>query len=294
MKKDVFNVHCFTFMAIVGFVISILVGCNVCTVSQRCRPSDPSPQCSQPVLTLNVEKLSAGDIARVKEVLAKLTSMVERRRSEQTLAKLTFDELYAPLTPDEQVFVRQFYTLNGKELGIKIPFRGMATGKEELVLLKGQKVKNPQKGGMMTLPPQYLPKNVYLRYSDMMAAMKKDLGKRLYVESGYRSSAYQLYLVMFYLSNHDYSIRETVRFVALPGYSEHGSPQHQAIDFINEDGFGEEMAKQFEAQPEFTWLTKNAAKFGFVMSYPKNGKEGITYEPWHWRYEQSLDPACQK
>jgi D-alanyl-D-alanine carboxypeptidase len=169
----------------------------------------------------------------------------------------------------------------------------MGTGKEELVLIKDQQVKDREKGGMMTIPPQFLPKNVYQRYEDMMAAMKKDLGKRLYVESGYRSSAYQLYLVVFYLSNHDYSIRETVKFVALPGYSEHGSPEHQAIDFINEDGLGEETAVQFEAQPEFTWLTKNAGKFGFVLSYPKGGKDGITYEPWHWRYERTLDPACK-
>ncbi len=285
MQKEVLKVNCHLslLMAAVLLLSILLAGC----ASQQLHPS------SLPVATVNIEKLSDDDIVRVKGMLEKLTPMLEARRSQQTLATLTFDELYAPLTTDEQQFLRQFQNLNGSELGVKIPFRGMATGKEELVVLKGQRVKDLEKGGTKEVPPQFLPKNVYLRYGDMMAAMQKDLGKRLYVESGYRSSAYQLYLFIFYLSNHLYSIRETARFVALPGYSEHGSPQHQAIDFINEESLGEETAKEFDAQPEFAWLIKNAAKFCFVMSYPKDGKEGITYEPWHWRQEQTLGPACK-
>jgi D-alanyl-D-alanine carboxypeptidase len=95
-----------------------------------------------------------------------------------------------------------------------------------------------------------------------------------------------LYLFVFYLSNHAYSIRETVKYVALPGYSEHGCPRRQALDFINEEGInGDGCPEQFEALAENAWLLKNAHKFNFVLSYPKDAKEGITYEPWHWRIE---------
>ena len=74
--------------------------------------------------------------------------------------------------------------------------------------------------------------------------------------------------------------------MALPGYSEHGSVKHQALDFINTDGInGEDNPEEFEALEENRWLLKNAKKFGFVLSYPKNDKSGITWEPWHWRYE---------
>ena len=45
------------------------------------------------------------------------------------------------------------------------------------------------------------------------------------------------------LKNHSYSIRETAKFVALPGYSEHGDPNHQAIDFINENGVNQDRRK---------------------------------------------------
>jgi len=95
-----------------------------------------------------------------------------------------------------------------------------------------------------------------------------------------------LYLLVYYLQNHDYSIRETTKFVALPGYSEHGAPKFQAVDFINADGInGENNPQEFEDLPEYRWLVKNARRFGFVLSYPKKSGTGITYEPWHWRYE---------
>ncbi len=241
---------------------------------------------------LDVDKLSENDIQKVKNLIKKLEPFILKRDKTKDLAKLTFDELYAPLTKKERVFLQKFQNLDAKKLGVKIPFRGIATGKEDLVLIVGQKVKvrDHEKEGTKKdyreLAPQFLPRDVYAKYNLMMEAMQKDIGKKLLVESGYRSSAYQLYLFVFYLQNHKYSIRETVKFVALPGYSEHGAPAFQAIDFINADGInGEENTSEFDVLPEYKWLRKNAHKFDFVLSYPKDGPVGITYEPWHWRCE---------
>jgi len=43
---------------------------------------------------------------------------------------------------------------------------------------------------------------------------------------------------------------------------------------------------KFEGSPESKWLEKNAYKYGFIMSYPKDKDEitGYIYEPWHYRY----------
>lgn len=236
---------------------------------------------------LNADKLSDGDVLRVQNLLARLEPLIKEREAAQSLATLTFEELEAPLNTDEKALLDEFKNLKGDELGVTIPFRGMATGKEDLVVLKDQQIQ--LQGKPATLSPQYLPPDVYQQYLKMMDAMQNDLGKRLYVESGYRSSAYQLYLFIFYLKNHDYSIRETTRWVALPGYSEHGAPQAQAIDFISADGVsGEENPKLFEDLEEYGWLVANAGRFGFVLSYPK-GQPGITFEPWHWRYENPAE-----
>ena len=244
---------------------------------------------------LNIYQLSKEDTARVKALIKKLEPFIHQRDKTKDLARLTFDELYAPLNSQEQAFLKSFQNLKAKDLGVKIPFRQFATGKEDLIVIVKQmvKVRDHQKENTKKdyreLAPQFLPRNVYAKYKVMADAMRKDLGKRLLIESGYRSSAYQLYLVVYYLQNHKYSMKETVKYVAMPGYSEHGAPAFQAIDFINEDGInGEDNPSEFDVLPEFDWLMKNAKKYGFVLSYPKNAGNGITYEPWHWRYEERI------
>ncbi len=233
---------------------------------------------------LNLDRLCASDVNEVKAVLAALEPLIKERNEKHNLASLTFSQLYAPLNESQKTFLKQFETLDANAISVKIPFLGIADGNEDFVILSGQKIK--LNGKPYVLPPQFLPRDVNESYTQMMDAMFKDIGKRLYVESAYRSSAYQLYLFVFYLSNHDYSIRETSKYVALPGYSEHGCPRRQALDFINEDGInGENDPHEFDVLPEYLWLTQNAHKFGFVLSYPKDSSQGITYEPWHWRME---------
>ena len=145
-----------------------------------------------------------------------------------------------------------------------------------------------QNNTVKPLDPQSLPRPSLEAYQRMMDAMQAELGTRLLVESGYRSGAYQLYLFLFYLPKHGDSIRETNRFVALPGHSEHGYPPRQAIDFINEAGInGEDHPEQFEALPEYAWLQQRAKAFGFALSYPRDNPFHTSFEPWHWHFESS-------
>jgi hypothetical protein len=233
---------------------------------------------------LNVEKLTPEHIAKVKDLIANIEPLIQKKDQEGKLPALTFKQLESPLNSKEKRFLRLFQNLQAGEIGVTIPFRGLTEGQFPLTRVNGQKIY--VKGKEKILPPQFMPPGIFTTYRFMMNAMENATGKRLFVESAYRSSAYQLYLFVFYLSNHDYSIRETAKWVALPGYSEHGDPEHLALDFINADGInGEENAAKFEALPEYQWLLKNASKFGFVLSYPKNAGTGITFEPWHWRYE---------
>lgn len=237
-----------------------------------------------PPLQLNVEKLTPEHIAEVKTLVSKLEPFIKKKDLKGKLPSLTFKELESPLNSKEKRFLRAFRDLKASAAGVRIPFRGLSQGETDLVRLNGQKIR--VMGKEQVIPPQFVSPQIYQVYQFMIRAMEQDIGKRIFVESGYRSSAHQLYLFIFYLSNHDYSIRETAKWVALPGYSEHGDPEHLALDFINAEGInGEENAAEFEALPEYGWLLKNAGRFGFVLSYPKNAGAGITYEPWHWRYD---------
>ncbi len=239
---------------------------------------------------LNLNRLMEEDIQTVQQILSKLTPMIKEKETKGELATLPFEEIYAPLDEKEKLFLQQFQTLDPLKVGIKTKWQGLADGKTELVKLTGQSIKI--EGKQTALPTQFVPKDVYEAYVKMMKAMKKNLGKQLYIESAYRSSAYQLYLFISYLQNHNYSVLETAEWNALPGYSEHGNPKSQALDFINEEGIsGEGNPESFENLPEYQWLMKNAAKYDFVLSFPKNSPEGIAFEPWHWRYQKDEPKA---
>jgi len=241
------------------------------------------------VSAVDSDPLSTNEISLVKNMLEKLKPYIDERKSKGNLNLLGFEELYSKLDPSEKEFMVRIR--NTKPLPqdqrepLFEPSAFVAINDQKLIIPDPT---NPEKNYFSVIERQFLPKKVFEAYVQMMNAMEKDLGKRLYVESGYRSPAYQLYLFVFYLQNHDYSIKETNRWVALPGFSEHGAPERQAIDFITREGIsGENHPEDFENVPEYNWLTQNANRFGFVLSYPKNNTTNSAFEPWHWRYEPS-------
>ncbi|MEW6617553.1 MAG: M15 family metallopeptidase [Patescibacteria group bacterium] len=69
------------------------------------------------------------------------------------------------------------------------------------------------------------------------------------------------------------------KFSADQGYSEH--QLGTTIDFTTPKL--KTLSLQLENDPAYKWLTENAYRFGFVLSYPK-GNAYYQYEPWHWRF----------
>ena len=232
---------------------------------------------------LNVERLEPDQLAVRDSILQTLDPILAQKKQDGTAILLTWDDLYKPLNPQQQAFLDAFRKLKASALGATSHYFGELQAPPEISPVGSQTI---LKAGVPTpLDPQYLPTNVLQAYRRMMDAMKTDLNKQLLVESGYRSPAYQLYLFLFYMPKHGDSIKETNRFVALPGHSEHGYPPRQAIDFINEEGInGEDHPEQFEALPEYAWLQQRAAEFGFAISYPRDNALGTSFEPWHWHY----------
>lgn len=229
---------------------------------------------------LKPDVLTGKDRQILDRILVRWEAWVPARQKDGTAPLMTFQELYEGLEPPEKSFLDSIRSR--KKGGIFPP--------PELPLKKIEGQKVLKKGKLEEIGAQYLPPDVYAAYEKMMQAMQKDLGKRLYVDSGYRSPAYQLFTFLFYLPKHHYSIDEGRQWVALPGHSEHGNPDRQAIDFISIEGEnGDDAAEKFEALAEYAWLEKNAAIFGFELSYPR-GTKGTVFEPWHWRYKGDAGP----
>ena len=42
------------------------------------------------------------------------------------------------------------------------------------------------------------------------------------------------------------------------------------------------LDEEFEHSAAFAWLRRNAGNYGFHLSYPRDNRHGIAYEPWHW------------
>ena len=68
-------------------------------------------------------------------------------------------------------------------------------------------------------------------------------------------------------------------FSAEQGYSEH--QLGTTVDFTTKSLSGK--LGGFDKTAEYKWLTENAHKFGFTLSYPPNNSY-YTFEPWHWRF----------
>ena len=69
---------------------------------------------------------------------------------------------------------------------------------------------------------------------------------------------------------------------APPGYSEHHTGY--AVDIGDGNVPATNLEEEFANTPAFRWLEKNASRYSFELSFPRNNKQGVSYEPWHWRF----------
>ncbi len=113
-------------------------------------------------------------------------------------------------------------------------------------------------------------------WREMQAAAWDD-GVALLLISGFRSIEYQASLIRRKLDAGQ-SLNEILNVNAAPGFSEHHTGR--AIDLAVPDA--EPLTEEFESSTAFAWLEKNAANFGFSMTYPRENRQGFVYEPWHW------------
>lgn len=99
----------------------------------------------------------------------------------------------------------------------------------------------------------------------------------IFVRSSYRSFNEQQALKGAYTVT--YGAGTANAFSADQGYSEH--QLGTTIDLSASRN--ESLTAAFESTQAFQWLIKNAHRYGFVLSYPKDNTYYV-YEPWHWRF----------
>lgn len=71
--------------------------------------------------------------------------------------------------------------------------------------------------------------------------------------------------------------------VGPPGHSEHATGY--AIDFgVRPTAGCPDLADCVADTPAGRWLLANGPRFGFELSFPQGNAQGVTWEPWHWRW----------
>src|SRR3989344_900223 len=220
-----------------------------------------------------------------KKLVVSILEKIENKKKNTEVRIISFDYLFELLNKDEKILVKRFRDINPFTYGFRGRHLGIQDVPKNLVAIRNQKYKSKEKTEKIEI--QYHPRPIYLAYRKLNAALYKDTKNKLLVDSGYRSPAYQVITFLWYLNFHKFNFLKTIKRVAIPGYSEHGFPKGQAVDFITTDGVpSDERPLDFARTIEYKWLLENAEKFGFYESYPRNNKLGVISEPWHWQFRK--------
>ena len=120
----------------------------------------------------------------------------------------------------------------------------------------------------------------------MQQAARAD-GVDLVVLSAFRPQEAQKQIFFGVKSERNQSASERAQVSAPPGYSEHSTGY--ALDLGDASQPESHLSERFEDTSAFAWLQRHAARFHFQLSFPRGNAQGVSYEPWHWRFEGTAE-----
>ena len=231
--------------------IFCLAGCEKKAYAQSSNQVAKIPSAEEEKFSRVFQKMSA----RAKEAIC----VTEENKTE------FIKDLYAIL--EEEKTFRQ----DDKSLFFLIDKKHTASSSyapKDLVSLKKNSLFDLNKAGMKIRPEAYSALN------EMAQAALND-GIRLLVSSAYRSYSYQENLFNYWVSVD--GLEEAERESARPGTSQH--QLGTAVDFGS-------ISDDFDKTQMGQWIYKNAADYGWSLSFPKGYEDvtGYRWECWHFRY----------
>jgi zinc D-Ala-D-Ala carboxypeptidase len=135
---------------------------------------------------------------------------------------------------------------------------------------------------------EYLDKEAAAAFAKMKADAEAE-GVTLVAISGFRSVADQEKLFARQIRRQG-SEAAAAQLSAPPGYSEH----HTGFTLDIGDGARPEtdIKFEFENTKAYRWLQTNGRRYGVELSFPLNNIQGVSFEPWHWRFTNSSYAAA--
>lgn len=105
--------------------------------------------------------------------------------------------------------------------------------------------------------------------------------------SGFRSVKDQEQLFFDVGAQRNQTPAQRAALSAPPGHSEHHTGY--AVDIGDGATPATNLQTTFDKTKAYQWLEGNAARYSFEMSFPKDNAQGVSYEPWHWRFVGDRD-----
>ncbi len=112
-------------------------------------------------------------------------------------------------------------------------------------------------------------------------------GVDLVVLSAFRPLSLQNELFFGVKSERNQNARERAMVSAPPGFSEHSTGY--AVDLGDGQAAATNLSPSFDQTQAFAWLKAHAARYHFTLSFPRGNAQGVSYEPWHWRFEGTAE-----
>jgi zinc D-Ala-D-Ala carboxypeptidase len=128
--------------------------------------------------------------------------------------------------------------------------------------------------------PESLDYEAAQAFTSMQVAAEAQ-GVKLMPVSGFRSIEEQKSLFNNQIERKG-GIEAAAQYSAPAGHSEHHTGY--ALDIADGNQPESDLKHDFEMTAAYQWLLANAQTYQFEQSFPKDNQQGVSFEPWHWRY----------
>ncbi len=112
-------------------------------------------------------------------------------------------------------------------------------------------------------------------------------GVALTLLSAFRSVEVQRHLFFEVKADRNQTSLDRAKVSAPPGFSEHSTGYAIDVGDLREPQAN--LSSAFVHSQVYQWLRNNASRYQFALSFPQDNAQGVSFEPWHWRFEGSTD-----
>jgi D-alanyl-D-alanine carboxypeptidase len=134
-------------------------------------------------------------------------------------------------------------------------------------------------------------KKTYQAFLKLQADIRENHGLEIALLNSYRTLEAQQKAFDNYF--YKFGLAYAEKYAARPGCSEHHTGFAIDVSFLQDGKLTHSAQELLKLDDLFQVVHKKLAKYGFLLRYPR-GKEKITkinYEPWHYRYIDSVEIA---